>query len=234
MKLEILALICLCPASLFAQEQDQKIPASFYAFDYVAGHETVEIQTGANAFEEVPLSTANIVGPITAITAGGMLRIHAKPVTVEGNVTHPVLSTTKVPAGISRALIVLFPDPKNTKEPYRSRVFDHDLKSFPLGVYRLINLSPYPIRGAIARDTVAAKPGAIANLEPKGEPGTIVPVRFEFFDKNRWNLLTETRCAIRKDRRWLTCIYADPATGRMNIRNIPDRTATPAVTPATD
>jgi hypothetical protein len=51
-----------------------------------------------------------------------------------------------------------------------------------------------------------------------------VPVRFEFFDQDRWNLLTETRCAIRKDRRWLTCIYQDPVTRRMNIRSIPDRT----------
>ena len=55
-------------------------------------------------------------------------------------------------------------------------------------------------------------------------------MRFEFFDEDRWNLLTETRCAIRKDRRWFTCIYQDAATGRMNIRSIPDRTAVPAMT----
>jgi hypothetical protein len=232
MKLEILALLCLCSASLLAQEQVQKIPASFYAFDYVAGHETVEIQTGANAFEEVRLSTANIVGPITAISAGGMLRIHAKPVTVEGIVTHPVLSVTKIPAGIRRALVVLFPNPKNPKEPYRSLVLDHGLKGFPLGVYRLINVSPYPVRGIIGRETAQVKPGGIAQLELMGEPGATAQMRFEFFDKNRWNLLTESRCAIRKDRRWLACIYSDPATGRMNIRSIPDRTATPAATPA--
>lgn len=234
MKFKTLALILIGPGSLLAQEQLQKVPASFYAFNYVPGHETVAIQTGTEAFDEVRLSKANIVGPMAAVTAGGMLRIHAKPVTVEGKVTHPVLSTTKLPTGIKRALIVLFPDPKNAKEPYRSLVFDHDLKDFPLGVYRLINLSPYPIRGSIARDFVEAKPGAIANLEPKGEPGAIVPVRFEFFDTGRWRLLTETRYAIRKDRRWLTCIYADPATGRMNIRSIPDRTAIPAVATATE
>ena len=234
MRFKTLALILLCPGSLFAQELVQKVPASFYAFDYVPGHETITIQSGAEAFEEVRLSKANIVGPLASLTAGGMLRIHAKPVTVEGKVTHPVLCTTKLPTGIKRALIVLFPNAKNAKEPYRSLVFDHDLKDFPLGVYRLINLSPYPIRGSIARDFVEAKPGGIANLEPKGEPGSVVPMRFEFFDKDRWNLLTETRCAIRKDRRWVTCIYADPATGRMNIRSIPDRTAIPAVATATE
>lgn len=234
MKFKALALVCLCPASLLAQEPEQKIPASFYAFDYVSGHETINIQSGAETFEEVRLSKANIVGPMSAVAAGGMFRIHSKPVTVEGKVTHPVLSTAPLPAGIKRALVVLFPDPKNPKEPYRSLVFDHDLKDFPLGVYRLINLSPRPVRGSIARDYVEAKPGGIANLQPKGEPGDIVPVRFEFYDKDRWNLLTETRCAIRRDRRWLTCIYEDPATGRMNIRSIPDRTANPALTTVTD
>ena len=120
--------------------------------------------------------------------------------------------------------MVLFPAPKGATEPTAVLCFNHDLQDFPLGVYRLINLSPHPIRGAIAREFVEAKPGGVANLEPAGEPGAVVPVRFEFFDKDRWNLLTETRCAIRKDRRWLTCIYQDPATGRMNIRSIPDRT----------
>ena len=37
--------------------------------------------------------------------------------------------------------------------------------------------------------------------------------------------VAETRAAIRQDRRWLMFIFEDPATGRMNIRSIPDRTA---------
>lgn len=229
MKFTPLALLLFCHASLVAQEPVQKIPACFYAFDYVTGKESVDVQSGPGKFEEIRLSKANLVGPVPSIIENGALRIHAKPVTVDGKLTHPVLSTAKLPAGITRALVVLFPDPKNTAEPYRSLVFNHDFKDFPLGVYRLINLSAHPIRGSIARDFVEAKPGGVANLEPAGEPGAVVPMRFEFFDKDRWNLLTETRCAIRKDRRWLTCIYEDPATGRMNIRSIPDRTAVPPV-----
>ena len=84
----------------------------------------------------------------------------------------------------------------------------------------------------MGRQVVKAEPGAIANLEIKGEPGSIVPVRFEFFEEKRWNLLTETRAAVRNDRRWLMCIYQDPSTGRMNIRSIPDRTrSAPAENP---
>lgn len=228
MKYAILAIIPYLVAVLYAAEPLPRITASFYAFGYVPGYEKVQIMTGATAFEEIQLSKANIVGPVTAVAVDGALRICDKPVTVDGKVTYPLLCTAKLPAGIQRALVILFPAPKDSKEPYRSLVLNHDLQDFPLGVYRLINISPHPVRGAIARNYIEAKPGGVANLEPAGEPGTVVPVRFEFFDQERWNLLTETRCAIRKDRRWLTCIYQDPATGRMNIRSIPDRTRIPA------
>lgn len=224
MKIAILALIPHLAAVLSAAEPLPKVAASFYAFGYVPGHDKVQIMTGAEAFEEIQLSTANIVGPVTAAAVNGALLICDKPVTVGDKITHPVLSTAKLPSGIKRALVILFPAPKGGKEPYRSLVLNHDLQDFPLGVYRMINISPHPIRGAIARDFIEAKPGGVANLKPAGEPGSVVPVRFEYFDQGRWNLLTETRCAIRKDRRWLTCIYQDPVTGRMNIRSIPDRT----------
>jgi len=224
MKIAILAIIPHLAAMLSAAEPLSKIAASFYAFGYVSGHEKVQIMTGAEAFQEIQLSTANIVGPVAAVAVDGSLRICDKPLTVEGKVTHPVLSTAQLPPGIRRALVILFPAPKGGKEPYRSLVLNHELQDFPLGVYRMINISPHLIRGAIAREYIEVKPGGVANLEPAGQPGAVVPVRFEFFDQGRWNLLTETRCAIRKDRRWLTCVYQDPVTGRMNIRSIPDRT----------
>ena len=230
MKIAILALIPHLAAVLGAAEPLPQVAASFYAFGYVPGHEKVRIMTGVEAYQEIQLSTANIVGPVNAVTIDGALRICDKPLTIAGKITHPLLCTAKLPAGIARVLVILFPAAKDSKEPYRSLVLNHDFKDFPLGVYRMINISPHPIRGAIARDYIEAKPGGVANLEPAGEPGAVVPVRFEFFDQERWNLLTETRCAIRKDRRWLTCVYQDPVTRRMNIRSIPDRTPVTAAT----
>lgn len=225
-----LALLCLTPAAIFAQESTLKIPASFYAFDYVPGQETVFVKSGAETHEKIRLSKANIIGPVESAIIDGALTVHSAPVVAEGKATHPVLSTAKVPADVKRALVVMFPEAENPPKTYRSIVFDYSLASFPLGVYRLINLSPRPIRGSVAKDYVEVKPGGIGNLEPQGEPGAMVPVKFEYFDEGRWNLLTETRCAIRKDRRWLVSVYQDPASGRMNIRSIPDRAATPVAT----
>lgn len=234
MKFTPLVLLLISQPWLIAQEPVQKIPASFYAFDYVTGKETVDIQSGPETFQEVRLSKANIVGPMPAVILNGALHVHAKPVTIDGKVTHPVLSTVKIPSGVSRALVILLPDPKNTAQPYRSLVINQDVKDFKLGAYRLLNLSPHAIRGSISKEYVEVKPGGIQDLEPSGKPGAVVPIRFEYYDKDRWNLLTETRSAIRKDRRWLTCIYQDPATGRMNLRSIPDRSIIKAMATAPD
>lgn len=216
-------LVASVAVPLMAAEPTSPITASFYAFAYAPGHEKVQIMIGPESYEEIQLSTANIVGPVKAVAVRGALGIFDKPLMADGEVTRPVLGMAKLPKDLKRALVVLAPAAKGSKQAYQCLILNHDLQNFPLGVYRMINISPYPIRGAIAKKFIEAKPGGVANLELVGKPGSIAPVRFEFFDEGRWNLLTETRCAIRDDRRWLTCIYKDPVSGRMNIRSIPDR-----------
>jgi hypothetical protein len=225
--------VLACCGSGFSQEAPVKVAASFYAFDYAAGHDTVYYQTGPETFAAVELSKANIVGPVPAVLSDGALQLHSGPVKrADGTSSRTLVATTKVAADVKQALVVLFPAAPDSATPYRALLFEHTGQAFPLGTYRIINLAPFPIRGAIGKQIVQAKPGGVANLELKGEPGSVVPVRFEYFDEGAWSLLTETRAAVRKDRRWLMCIYRDPASGRLNMRSIPDRTlpvAAPAV-----
>lgn len=218
--------ISLCFAfQAAAQETPAKVSASFYSFATVPEHPSVTVPSAAGAFEEVRLSTANIVGPFSCVITNGKITIHSvKTEELNGTVSRPVIASGIIRPDLKRALVVLFPAAAGAAEKYRCLVFNHDLSDFPLGVYRLINISNKPVRGAVGREVVKAEPGGIANLEMEGNPGQILPVRFEFFENERWNLLTETRAAVRKDRRWLMCIYQDPSTGRMNIRSIPDRT----------
>lgn len=232
MLLRTLALLLLAGHPASAAEPAVKLPACFYAFDYAPGHESVFCRTGPEAMEKIELSKANIVGPVTTLVTDGALHLHATPVTAaDGSTSSPLLATARVPAGLKAALVVLFPNPPASPERYRCLVFENDRQSFPLGTYRVINLAPHPIRGAVGRKVIEAKPGGVTLLELEGDPGSIVPVRFEYQDGSTWNLLTETRCAIRKDRRWLLCIYQDPRSGRLNLRSIPDRTRPVAAAP---
>jgi hypothetical protein len=218
-----------CLAILTAQaEPPPTIPTYFYAFDYVPGRDAIHVPTGPETHQTLQLSKANIVGPVNVTLQNGALPLYDKAVTAEGKTTRSLLANATFSANLKTALVVLFPAGKDDKLPYRAIVLNHNLQDFPMGVYRMINISPHAVRGAIGKTIIQAKPGGIGNLKPEGEPGAIVAARFEFYADERWNLLTETRCAVRDDRRWLTCIYQDPASGRMNIRSIPDRTIIPA------
>lgn len=224
----LLFLLILANPSV-AQEPPAKIQTYVYAFAYAPGLETIQIKTGENAYQDLRLSTANIVGPVNAVISGGSITLHREPEanSEKENPVHPLIGRARLKDSPERALVVLLPSEKDAELPYRSIVLEHAHANFPLGVYRLINLSTYPVRGVIGKSIVKTKPGGIADLKLKGEPGAVLPVRFEFFKENRWNLLTETRCAVRKDRRWLMCLYEDPRTKRLNIRSIPDRSVPP-------
>lgn len=220
----------LLPAlALVAGAQEvPRLKVCLYAFGYAPGLEDVHLRTGPEAFTKVELSTANIVGPVTALAPDGKITLHGPPETnAQGETVYPVVATATIPGGLRRALVVLLPDAADAAAPYRTLVLEHDAAGFPLGTYRLINLSTHPIRGAVGRTVVQAKPGGLATLALEGDPGAVLPVRFEYREGERWNRLTETRCAVRKDRRWLMCVYRDPKSGRLNIRSIPDRTVTP-------
>jgi len=227
----LLLLLAFAHASL-SQEAPPKIPTYVYAFAYAPGLKSIQLKTGDKAYQDLRLSTANIVSPVNAVISDGSISLHREPEAnseVE-NPVHPLIGKAKLKEGTKSALVVLLPSPPGSKLPYRSLVLEHARADFPMGVYRLINLSTYPVRGMVGQSIVRTKPGGIADLKLQGEPGAALPVRFEFFKDDRWNLLTETRCAVRKDRRWLMCLYEDPRTKRLNIRSIPDRRVPPAET----
>lgn len=208
---------------LHAASPPREIDASFYCFKYVPGLETIGIAAG-ETLRPVRLSTANITASERLTVAGGEATLRGKSVADDGKHPDPVVGRVKVPDHIRKALVVLIPAPADAPEPYHCLVLDQDDREFPLGTYRIVNFSPFAIRGAIGKSYIEAKSGGITGLALQGEPGTVLPARFEFADGGKWNRLTETRCAARKDRRWLLCVYQDPATKRMNMRSIPDRT----------
>ncbi|BCU78532.1 hypothetical protein [Luteolibacter sp. LG18] len=199
------------------------VDVSLYCFQFAPDTKQLAIRTGETTYQDVELSTANITGPVQALVTDGRITLHRQLTAPDGKVTWPVIGSAKVTAPMSRALLLLLPGSSGSPEPYRCTLMDHAEASFPFGTYRIVNLSPFAVRGAIGRSLIDLKSATTGDLKLEGEPGAVVPSRFEFFDCNRWNLLTETRCAIRKDRRWLLCIYRDEDSGRMNLRSIPDR-----------
>ena len=220
----IIAAILALALPLHAATAIRHVEVSFYCFGYAPGVESIQVDNGGK-LQAIRLSTANITQPVSLpVTAGKVVILRAT-----GDPATPAASLT-LREGIDKALVVLMPAAAGSSEPYRAFAIDYGHAQFPLGTYQLVNVSTHPVRGAIGRSFAEVKPGAIAGLQLQGEPGTTQGVRFEFQEDGKWNRLTETRCAVRRDRRWLVCVYQDPATHRMNLRSIPDRPAVAANT----
>ncbi|MGC4013895.1 MAG: hypothetical protein QM755_05170 [Luteolibacter sp.] len=216
----ITAALVITP-QLRAAQESRIIEASFYCFQYTPGAETLSVANGDHD-QAVRLSTANISKPVQLQVTGDEAVIQQRV----GDKLVPA-AHVKVPADITKALVVLVPSATGSAEPYRARAIDYSQDRFPLGTYQLLNISTTPVRGAIGRSYAEVNPGGLGGIALQGENGAVQGVRFEFLETGRWNRLTETRCAVRRDRRWLVCVYQDPATQRMNMRSIPDRTLAP-------
>ena len=212
---KLAALIALA-LPVHAATESRTVEVSFYCFKYAPGVETVQVANGETS-KSIRLSTANITEPVSLPVNDN------QAVILRADQALPA-AKLKIPAEIGKALVVLMPSPSGSAEPYHAFAIDYGHEKFPLGTYRLVNVSKHAVRGAIGRSYAEVKPGGIAGIELQGENGATQGAKFEFLEEGKWNRLTETRCAVRRDRRWLVCVYQDPATKRMNLRSIPDRT----------
>lgn len=209
-----------------AQEPLPTVRVTFYSFRYAPGLKTIYLKKGKGAYHEVKLSTANMVGPYKAVATKGAVTLHTMATNEEGETIYPKVGVAKIPADVSRALIVLAPlRKKGTSPGYQTLVLDRRDTKFPNGSYKLVNLSPYPIRGLIGKGTKFNCPASrVAMFKTKGEPGESLPVLFQFRSKDRWRRLTETRWAHSENGRVLLCAFLDQSTNRMKLRSIPDNT----------
>lgn len=215
-----LAALIVLASPLHAAPESRNVETSFYCFQYAPGAETIQVVSGDHE-QPVRLSTANISKPVSLTVTGENALLHQR--------SADKLSTAakvKIPANIAKALVVLVPAPAGSVEPYRAFALDYSHDRFPLGTYQLVNISNRPIRGAIGRSYAEVKPGGTGDIALQGDNGAVLGAKFEFLETGKWNRLTETRCAVRRDRRWVVCVFQDPATERMNLRSIPDRSFT--------
>ncbi|MCU0780846.1 MAG: hypothetical protein MUF04_07065 [Akkermansiaceae bacterium] len=217
-------LACAALAGPLAAAPAPTIPVAIHCFRYAPNLETVHLRSGADTYQLVELSTANIVGPNPGLVDNGAITLHREEKGADGKTTWPLVARVTLPAECPRALVLLMPGAPDDKLPYRGLAMAHTSRDFPLGSMKFVNLSVYAVRGAVGQDKVFIPSGKVETFRPTGEPGDSLPVLFEYQRDDRWQRMTATRWALRDDRRQLICIYEDPATGRMNLRSIPDRT----------
>ncbi len=216
----LLVMLSVSPAG--AADKPAKLPLSLYCFDYAGDLKSVDVRTGETEVRSVTLSTANVIDAGKVLSENGVVTLHGP---AAGGVEHPVVATLEVGA-IREPLAVLAPAAEGDKgeaATYRSHVIDSDEKSFPIGSYRFVNLSPYPVRINFGDHSMEFAPATDKLFNPKVKAGELLSVSIDYQLKEDWLPVSSSRWAYRKDRRTLVCIYQSLQTQRMLLKSIPLR-----------
>lgn len=199
--------------------EERKLRVSIYAFDYVKGLETVYLRNVKGKPEPIRLSKANILGPFkTALNSDSKLTLCRKETGPEGEPIYPVIASVNVSESVKEPLLVLFP--QSSRQRYSGLLMDRSLSEFPNGSYKLVNVSPYRIRGLVGDTKVLAPQKKVSSFKPNFSGERSLAVHFQYENKPEWKTFGRTRWVEEKDKQSLLCAYLDPRTQRMKIRGL--------------
>jgi hypothetical protein len=202
-----------------AADRDKSQSVSIYCIAYAEGLKSIFVKRATDRYENVDLSTANIVEAPDSLVEDGRILLYG-PVGEGGK--HPVVADVEL-RDLRQPLIVVYPAAKDSERAYESKAVEADAKQFPLGSFHLVNLSPNPVRIVHEELEIELESAGSRIFTPDHAAGDSLAVRLDYKSGDNWVLLTSARWAARDDRRTLVCFQLDPVSKRMNIKSIPLR-----------
>jgi len=198
------------------------VTVSFFAFKYAVNHKTIFLKTEEGIYDEITLSTANIVGPFnTYLSEQGEVALYTRKTMEDGIDAYPILARIKISGAIKEPLLILIPS--GGKQPYGALAVDRNVEGFPEGSYKLINFSRSDIRGVIGTTTLFAASGKITSFDPSSNSERLLNVVFQYNNDGDWRTFGSTRWVNTPKGRTILCAFYDSKRKRMQIRGIPLR-----------
>lgn len=213
----------LFTTSLFAQSRaPTSIEISIFTFEYAEGYQTVLLNSKKDTYDELRLSSANILGPFKVLLSEEReLGLYRRDQTEDGETIYPSIARVKIPAKIKEPLLVLVPTPG--EQAYASLVIDRSLSDFPEGTFKLINFSNKDIRALIGKTRVFAASRKVTPFNPFSNEEDLLDVHFQYKSEESWKTFGRTRWVNEQAGRTLLCAFFDEDRNRMQIRGIPLR-----------
>ncbi len=218
-RLAILASLSVALPAVHAADKDKSLSVSIYCMAYADGLKSVFVKTAADRYQSVSLSTANIVEAADSLVEEGRILLYG-PAGEDGK--HPVVANAEIGA-IRQPMIVVHPAGKDAGLAYDSKAVEADPKTFPLGSFNLVNLSPNPVRIVHEQVIIELESAGGRIFMPDHAAGESLAVRMDYKTSQNWTLLSSARWPVRNDRRTLVCFQLDPVSKRMNIKSVPLR-----------
>lgn len=139
----------------------------------------------------------------------------------EGKPKRIVVATAKVPTGVRKALFYFVPAEKDEKMLYNVRVMNDDLRAFPMGHSRALNLYGRDVGFQFGEHLKKIKPGGLAIIPPVKKKDdwnmAVVMCRMQT-NEGTWRTISETKMRFTGRKRLLVVSYIDQTTRRPRLR----------------
>ena len=217
MLVSLVSCLLLVPAR--AAEDKPTLAVSIYCAAYAADLKTVFVKRGGDEYQEVSLSTANIIDAGRVSVEDGRVQFYG-PAGENGD--HSVVASADT-AGIVMPLIVLQPSTGQGGPAYDTKALEMDKEKFPLGSFSMVNLSPHSVRITHDEEVIELEVSGGQVFKPDHSAGDALAMKLEYKSGENWLLLSSARWASRDDRRTLVCFQVDPSSKRRNVKSVPLR-----------
>lgn len=214
----LVSLFVTAPAD-HAAGKDKNMSVSIYCMAYADGLKTVFVKSAKGRYQDIDLSTANVVEAAASFVEDGRILLYG-PAGENGK--YPVVANAEVSAA-RQPLIVLYPAGKDAALAYDSKAVEMDPAKFPLGSFNLVNLSPHSVRLNHEEEVIELESSGARIFTPDHSAGDSLTMRMDYKSGDNWLLLSSARWAARNDRRTLVCFQLDSTSKRMNVKSVPLR-----------
>lgn len=112
-----------------------------------------------------------------------------------------ILSTTKIPAGFSKAIVLLLPGGDSEKETLQAVAYGDSYQLHPKGTVRVFNLSPYEMNLRVASTGSNFKPGENGVTPWNGGKSNVVVFQTRVKKNDQWIIVGINELATRPNLR---------------------------------
>lgn len=159
MKKLLAALALLAASSLALPAQTRKVAFRTLCLEHVKGLETIRLVSADESKEDPVINLYTDISPVVEgeFKTGEAVFCTEKP-GPDGKPQRTIVARAPLGKSVRQLLIFMPADGGADKLPYRILAYDDDLKTFPLGNVRAINLAPVAVRFILGGATTPAIP----------------------------------------------------------------------------
>lgn len=170
---------------------------------------------------EVEIMKRSLGLPV-AVPEDGLMYV-VNPITdSQGKPAYERLVSIGIPDGVTRSLVILFPDPK-LPAPLRFRAQVIDLNKFRGGDALFVNLTGYEVGVTLGEKKTSLKPGRtdiIATGDFEGRRNATVSYHYRAAGEKAWNLISSSTTMLLSDRREILIFSYDKQMEQIDYHGI--------------